>query len=161
MPDASGTPVYAGDQTRMSVLVGDHRSLPVNRTGSDAFVSVLRTDASGKSSGVGFFQVMDELIAGVKGSDPKAMQRGVGEMDKLLEGMTLAQADVGTDQNVLDQQTSVVEDTVLSLKTSLSNVEDLDYASAITLMNKQMLSLEAAQSSFAKITQSSLFDYIR
>jgi flagellar hook-associated protein 3 FlgL len=40
-------------------------------------------------------------------------------------------------------------------------VEDLDYAKAITEMNKQVLSLEAAQSSFAKISQLTLFDYLR
>ncbi len=49
----------------------------------------------------------------------------------------------------------------LTLKTTLSNIEDLDYATAITQMNKQMLALEAAQSSFAKISKLSLFDYIR
>ena len=62
---------------------------------------------------------------------------------------------------VVEQQTSVAEDTTLSLKTTLSNIEDLDYASAITQMQKQMLALEAAQSSFAKISQLSLFNYIR
>jgi len=46
------------------------------------------------------------------------------------------------------------------LKSTLSNVEDLDYAEAITQMNKEMLALEAAQSSFAKISQLNLFNYI-
>ncbi|MEY4029244.1 MAG: Flagellar hook-associated protein 3, partial [Bacteroidota bacterium] len=42
----------------------------------------------------------------------------------------------------------------------LSSIEDLDYTKAITKMNQQMMSLEAAQSSFAKISQLSLFNYI-
>jgi flagellar hook-associated protein 3 FlgL len=42
----------------------------------------------------------------------------------------------------------------------LSDIEDLDYAKAITEINTQMLSLEAAQSSFAKISQLNLFNYI-
>ena len=42
-----------------------------------------------------------------------------------------------------------------------SNVEDLDYAAAITKMNQQMLSLEAAQSSFAKMSQLNLFNYLK
>jgi flagellar hook-associated protein 3 FlgL len=49
----------------------------------------------------------------------------------------------------------------LNLKTTLSSVEDLDYTTAVTKMNQQMLSLEAAQSSFAKISQLSLFNYIK
>jgi flagellar hook-associated protein 3 FlgL len=104
---------------------------------------------------------MDDLIAGINKSESKNINRGVGELDTLLEGVTLAHADVGTNLNVIDQQTSVIEDTILNLKSTLSNIEDLDFASAITKMNQQMLSLEAAQSSFAKISQLNLFDYIR
>ena len=159
--DASGTPDYQGDQTRMSVMVGDERSLPINRAGSDAFVRVVRTDANSQAQGVGFFQVLDDLVKGVNGSDQQAMQRGLSEVNGLIDGVTLAQADVGTDQNVLQQQSDVISDTILSLKSSLSKVEDLDYAKAFVEMNKQMLSLQAAQSSFSKISQMSLFEYIR
>ncbi len=82
-------------------------------------------------------------------------------MTDLLNGMTLAHADVGTDLNVVDQQSSVIDDTILNIKTNLSTVEDLDYASAITKMNQQMLSLEAAQSSFSKISQLTLFNFLK
>jgi len=104
---------------------------------------------------------MDDLIAGVTNSDRTAMQRGVGEMDNLLNGVSLARANVGTDLNVVEQQTQAIDETKLTLKTTLSNIEDLDMAEAITKMNKQMLSLEASQSSFAKITQLNLFNFIR
>jgi flagellar hook-associated protein 3 FlgL len=61
---------------------------------------------------------------------------------------------------VVEQQNAVLDDTQLTLKTALASVEDLDMAAAITLMQKQLLSLEAAQSSFAKVSQLSLFKYI-
>jgi flagellar hook-associated protein 3 FlgL len=73
----------------------------------------------------------------------------------------LAQAEVGNNLNVVDQQTAVIEDTTLNLKVTLSSIEDLDYASAITKMNQQMLSLEAAQASFAKVSQLNLFNFIK
>ena len=79
----------------------------------------------------------------------------------MIFSLSLAQATVGSDLKVIDQQTTVIESTVLNLKTTLSNVEDLDYASAITKMNQQMLSLEAAQSSFAKMSQLNLFNYLK
>jgi flagellar hook-associated protein 3 FlgL len=96
----------------------------------------------------------------VNTSDPQRIQGGVGEMDKLLEGLTFAQATIGSGLKGIDQQNSVIEDTVLNLTTTLSSFEDLDYTSAITKMNQQMMSLEAAQSSFAKISQLSLFNFI-
>ena len=61
-------PVYQGDQTRMEVMIGDQRSLPINRPGSEVFVRVVRTDGNGQSQGVGFFQAIDDLIAGVQTS---------------------------------------------------------------------------------------------
>jgi flagellar hook-associated protein 3 FlgL len=43
----------------------------------------------------------------------------------------------------------------------LSGEKDLDYASAVTELSKEAMALEALQSSFAKISQLTLFDYIR
>ena len=113
------------------------------------------------SNGTGFFQSIDDLIAGVKSANTTVMQRGLTEMDALHQGVVLAQAQSGTDMKVLEQQRAVLDDTKLTLKTALSNVEDLDMAVAITQMQKQMLSLEAAQASFAKVSQLSLFNYLK
>ena len=146
----------------MTVMVGDQRTIPINRTGTDAFVSISRlNEVSGKQEGVGFFKVMDDLVAGINFSNGAAMQRGVVEMTSLLNGLTLAHADIGTDMNVVEQQTGVIEDNILNLKSNLSNVEDLDYATAITKMNQQMLSLQAAQSSFSKMAELTLFNYLK
>jgi len=159
---ANGSPVYMGDQTHMNVRVSDQQNIPINRTGTDAFVSISRlNEVSGKQEGVGFFKVMDDLVAGINFSNGAAMQRGVVEMTSLLNGLTLAHADIGTDMNVVEQQTGVIEDNILNLKSNLSNVEDLDYATAITKMNQQMLSLQAAQSSFSKMAELTLFNYLK
>jgi flagellar hook-associated protein 3 FlgL len=159
--EASGNTVYQGDQTQMKVMIGEQHSIAINRSGSEAFVRVVRLGSDGENFGVGFFQSLDDLTTAVNNSDLVGIQRGIGEVDSLHQGMTLAQANVGTDMNVVDLQTTVIQDTTLNLKTTLSNLEDLDYATAFTLMNKQLLALEAAQSSFAKISQLSLFNYIK
>lgn len=157
--DATGAVSYQGDQTSMQVAIGDQRKLPLNRPGTNAFVRVVRTDANG-STGVGFFQSIDDLIAGIKNNSKTAMQRGLTEMDALHSGVVLAQADAGTSMKVVEQQGTMLDDTKLTLKTALSKVEDLDMTAAITQMQKQMVSLEAAQSSFAKVSQMSLFKYL-
>ncbi len=61
---------------------------------------------------------------------------------------------------MVDAQRSVLDEVTLRLKTTMSNVQDLDYTEAITQMNKDQLALEAAQSSFAKISKLSLFNYL-
>jgi flagellar hook-associated protein 3 FlgL len=159
--DANGVVSYQGDQAQISVAVGDHRTLPTNRSGTQAFVSVARTGGDGNATGAGFFKAIDDLIAGVRSGVSSVMQRGLGEMDTLHQGVLLAQASGGTDMQAMQQQSAALDATKLTLQSALSSVEDLDMPKAITLMQKQMLSLEAAQSSFAKVSQMSLFAYLK
>jgi flagellar hook-associated protein 3 FlgL len=159
-PDAKGVIVYKGDQTRMVVAVGDNRRMNLNIPGSDAFGNVVRSDGKGGRVGVGFFQALGDLIEAVKGSNRIGIQQGIAEIDHLQQGISDAEAQVGTDLNVVDSQNNVLDEITLRLKTTMSDIQDLDYTEAITKMNKDQLALEAAQSSFAKISKLSLFNYI-
>jgi flagellar hook-associated protein 3 FlgL len=159
-PDAKGQVVYQGDQSRMKAAVGDNRRMNMNMPGSDAFVRVIRDDGKGSKVGVGFFQALDDLANAVKSSDHTAIQRGIAEIDTLQQGASDAVAQIGSDLNVVDMQNNVLDEVTLRLKTTKSDAEDLDYTQAITKMNKDQLALEAAQSSFAKISQLSLFKYM-
>ena len=51
-------------------------------------------------------------------------------------------------------------DARLRLQSMLSAEEDLDFAEAITRFNQEMTRLEATQTSFAKVAQLSLFDFL-
>jgi flagellar hook-associated protein 3 FlgL len=159
--NAQGAVSYSGDQTRMNIAIGDQRALPLNRPGSDAFVRVVRADQQGNASGVGFFQSLDDLITSMNSNDKAGMQRGLTEVDTLHNGVVLAQGDAGTSMKVIEQQGTILGDTNITLKSALSKAQDLDMTTAITDMQKQMTALEAAQASFAKISQLSLFTYLR
>jgi flagellar hook-associated protein 3 FlgL len=158
--DATGHVNYQGDQARMQVNVGDNRRMNLNMPGSDLYTRVVRDDGKGNKTGVDFFQALDDLVNAVKTSDVKAMQRGVAEVDTLQNGISEGLGQIGADLTVVDLQTNVLDQVVLRLKTTRSDVEDLDYTEAITRMNKDQLALEAAQSSFAKISQLSLFKFL-
>jgi flagellar hook-associated protein 3 FlgL len=43
---------------------------------------------------------------------------------------------------------------------SIGELRDLDYAEAISRMNQQLTSLQAAQAAYTRIAQLSLFDYL-
>ncbi len=158
--DASGRVIYQGDHARMKVNVGDNRRMNLNMPGSDAFVRVVREDGKGGKVGVDFFQALDDLTNAVKSADFTTIQRGISEIDILQNGVSEGLGQIGADLSVVDLQTNVLDQVVLRLKTTRSDVEDLDYTSAITKMNKDQLALEAAQSSFSKISQLSLFKYL-
>lgn len=157
----NGEIVYQGDETVNLVEVGDQRQLRANRTGTEVFQRAVRTGGNGEQSGVSFFQSVSDLVDSVRISDHSGIERGLGELIALSDGISLAMARIGSDLNVVDGQRAVLEETRLQLKTVLSQQEDLDYTEAVTKMQKQMLALEASQASFAQISRLSLFEYIR
>ena len=73
----------------------------------------------------------------------------------------VSQLDWQAEMGSIDNELSANADIKVQLESTLAGQEDLDYASAITELQAKMMALEAAQSSFAKISQLSLFDYIR
>jgi flagellar hook-associated protein 3 FlgL len=159
--DATGRVNYQGDQARMQVNVGDNRRMNLNMPGSDAFTRLVRDDGKGNKTGVDFFQSLDDLVNAVNSSDRTAIQRGVGEVDGLQNGISEGLGQIGADLTVVDLQNNVLDEVIMRLKTTRSDVEDLDYTEAITRMNKDQLALQAAQSGFSKISQLSLFNYIK
>lgn len=158
--DATGRVVYRGDQSRMVVGVGDSRRMSMNMPGTDAFKSIARTNGDGEPQGVDFFQALDDVVNAVDSSNYSQVQRGIAELDGMQQSVSDATAQVGSNMNVVDSQTAVLDEVKLRLQSTLSDIQDLDYTSAITKMNKDQLALQAAQSSFAKLAQESLFKYL-
>jgi flagellar hook-associated protein 3 FlgL len=105
--------------------------------------------------------VIDDFTAALKANDSAGLQVSLAEVSDLTQNLALAIADVGSRLGVVDSQADILADTRLRYQSLLSGAEDLDYASAITQLTSEIMSLEAGQSSFAKISQLSLFDYIR
>ena len=159
--DSSGKLVYQGDQTVSPAGVGDQRQVDTNQTGTNPFGKLVRTAADGTKQGVSFFQVIDDFSAALENNDLKGIQSSVSEVGSLQNSMSGSLATIGANMNTLDSQSSLADDTVLRLKGTLSQAQDVDYTAAITKMNKDMLALEAAQSSFAKISQLNLWNYIK
>jgi len=159
--NAQGDIVYQGDETVNLVDVGDQRQVWLNRTGTEVFGRVIRPQPDGTSEGRSFFQAMQDLVDAVRSSDRENMNRGLGELETLNQGVAVSMAKVGSAMNVVDNQKAVLEETRLQLKTVLSQIEDLDYTEAITEMQKKMMALQASQSSFAQISRLNLFEYIR
>lgn len=68
---------------------------------------------------------------------------------------------IGSRMAELESLGSVNEDLNLQYQQTLSNLQDLDYAKAISDLTRKQTDLQAAQQSFSRISQLTLFDYIR
>jgi flagellar hook-associated protein 3 FlgL len=159
--EASGKVIYQGDQTQTRIPAGVERTVQFTRAGTDVFSRVVRDNPDKTKTSVGFFDALDQMIQSINNSQTPKIQQGVADITQMHDNLTLAQAQNGSDQSVVQAQLDVLDETTLRIKSTLSEIEDLDYAEAVTRMNKEMMSLEAAMGSFQKISSMTLFDYIR
>ena len=91
----------------------------------------------------------------------QGLQRALGDIDQAIGNVLSKRTSVGTRQNSLDSADQESESAKLSLQRSLSNVEDLDLTDAISRLTFEITTLEAVQATFAKVTQLSLFNFLR
>jgi flagellar hook-associated protein 3 FlgL len=115
------------------------------------------------------FTVLDNLIDTLSPgdglpSDKAVFQQRIGtsiaDLDQGLNRVLSVRAEVGSRLSAIDQATSTRETEAIDLQQLLSDLRDVDYASAISQLNQQYAGLQAAQQAYTKISQLSLFDYL-
>jgi len=82
------------------------------------------------------------------------------QIDQALENVNKIRSTVGSNLLELESLGNSGEDLQLQYASSLSALQDLDYAKAISEMAQKQLQLEAAQLSFKQISQLSLFSIL-
>lgn len=83
------------------------------------------------------------------------------QLDQALGHIDDVRATVGARVNAVTTAKSTGQSAQVDLQTSLSQLQDLDYASAIGKLTLQQTGLQAAEAAYSKISQLSLFDYIK
>ncbi|MCU6433228.1 flagellar hook-associated protein FlgL [Undibacterium sp. Jales W-56] len=81
-------------------------------------------------------------------------------LDKSLSNVLSSRANLGTSLKEIDELSSAGDSIGVAYKQAISEITDLDYAKAITELNQQQVTLQAAQQSFVKTSALSLFSYI-
>ena len=114
------------------------------------------------------FGTIENLIDGLEGV-AKGTPRGNAEYDALIaesltnldnaqEKIILKQTELGGRLNAVESTTAFLEDSGLYTKEIRSQLQDVDYAEAISNLSFQSFVLQAAQQSFAQVSRLSLFD---
>ncbi len=161
--DAQGNPlpsVYSFTDGEPVEIAG------VEFTVSDVSVGdSFEVDTSKKQS---VFSTIETLIAGLDSID-KGTTEGHAKYDDLIadslinldnaqESFILKQTELGGRMNAVESTKSFLEDSSVYTNEIRSELQDVDYAEAISNLSFQSFVLQAAQQSFAKVSQLSLFD---
>jgi len=89
-----------------------------------------------------------------------AFSMSLSEIDGALDNITTVRSFVGARLNTIDNQHESILDFNLSSATTLSSLEDLDMAAAISEYQQQYSMLEVSQQTFVQLQQLSLFNLI-
>ncbi len=162
--DASNTLIASGTYTSGQAI--SFRGVQVNLTGAPAANDGFTVAAS---SAQGIFTTMQNLLdaLGTATGSPAGTARlnnaigtAINNIDRALDQASNVRASVGARLNVIDAQSQLGGNQQLQLKSMISQLQDLDYASALTNLNQQMTSLSAAMQSYTLTQGLSLFKYL-
>jgi len=104
-----------------------------------------------------------EATTGTPAADAKYINDigfALTNLDQGIDNMLRVRARIGSRMNEIESLGSLNEGLTLQYQQALSNLQDLDYAKAISDLTRKQVDLEAAQKSFARISQLSLFNYL-
>ena len=143
---------YGGDQGERTIQVSASRHMPISLPGEAVFGGIFDKLAS-------FISALEQPGAaqtGIAASVSQVLQ----DIDGGLENMLQKRAQIGSQLTETQQLKTLGDDLGLQYATTVSRLQDVDYAEAISNLTKQQTLLQAAQQSFAKISNLSLFNYI-
>jgi flagellar hook-associated protein 3 FlgL len=80
--------------------------------------------------------------------------------NQALDHVTLKQAEIGNQLQQLNSYSSLNDDRTLQANSTLSSIQDLDYAKAASQMAQQQTIYQAALQSYSAVSKLSLFNYL-
>ena len=147
--DANG--IYKGDNGTIFRTVAPNVQVQVNLPGPQVFGS----DTSGLFASLAKLQqdLQSGNLTGV-GQDMTSLQTSTDGVQNIL-------AEVGARYNRIDTMKSLADSHLDSLKSSLSEVEDIDLPKTITDLQLQQVAYQSSLAASAKVIQPSLVDFLR
>lgn len=91
----------------------------------------------------------------------QAIEAAIGQLRSGIEHLGLQRARIGAQYNAADIQSEALARKELLLAETRSGIEDADIAEVISKLQSLLVNRDAAQQVFAKLSQQSLFDYLR
>ncbi len=154
-PAVLGVPYVSGQAISFDGMQFDIQGAPAN---GDAFTVVPSTNES-------IFKTISDLInalnAPMVGANmANSLNHGLKSLDNALNNVLNVRSSIGLRLNEADALQAAGDDLGLQYRQILSELQDVDYNKAISDLSQQQFTLQAAQKSFVKIAELSLFNYI-
>lgn len=151
-------PYVSGQAISFDGMKFEVKGAPAN---GDVFTVVPSTNQSVFSTITNMINTLNTpVVGGNTASLTAGMAQGLAQLETALQNVTNVRATMGLRLNELDATQAAGDNLSLNLKQTLSQLQDTDYAKAITDLTMQQANLQAAQKSFVSVANLSLFSYI-
>ena len=152
--DAQGNTQYVGDRGAHAVKISESLRMATTLDGATVFQRV--KVSSGHRS---VFEMLDTMIIDLKAGDVSNLP--ITDISDAAAHISDQRSLIGGEMNKADNQATLLANRKLLLTENIGDMEDADLAEIVTRLQSLMVSKDAAQQAFARISQMSLFEFIR
>jgi flagellar hook-associated protein 3 FlgL len=162
--DASNTVIASGAYSAGGAI--NFRGVQVTADGAPAAGDSFTIAPAGTTDVFATLSQLASALQNNSGSDASRailhtqLGSGLLQIDSALDQVSNVRSAVGSRLGLIDDVASTRQSRISEIQSSSSQLRDLDYASAVSRMNQQMVGLQAAQQSYAMISKLSLFNYL-
>lgn len=163
--DSNGKTLKAGilfEEGKEIEFNGVHTSIKGTPADGDYFIV-------NPSQNQDIFTTLQNLVDALQSKTPdandkigfhSAINRSLADLTQTLDNILLIHGKIGARLNALDSQEVINDSYRLQIKSVLSEIEDLDFAEAVSRLNLELTGLEASQKAFTRVQDISLFNFL-
>jgi len=151
-----GSVSYAGSTSPLRVRVNDASYEDAAVPGVTVWKSIQKDGAT-----VDMFSVLSTFEESLRSGALEGRQQALRDVEALSNNLGLAIARTGAAQQRLEITERQAQETAIRAQSSLADLKELDFASALSQLQKQELLMQASQSLLGRLSRLSLLEYIR
>jgi flagellar hook-associated protein 3 FlgL len=148
--------VYKGNEDKRLIAVSEGQLLPINLTCHDLFFKDPKRDAS-----VDVFDMMYGIKRALEDNDGGTLEKRLNDVDRAFDQLLAKRADIGSVRKEMEDQLTKAKDREFQGTKQLSDIEDLDFPTAVTEMNLADTRNKATLDTSSRLIQPSLLNFLR
>ena len=145
-PPFDATQTYQGNSAAITATVGPNNHIALNQPGDAAFSPA--------------FTALKTLQTDLSAGNVSAISNDIGQIDTSLSTFSAAQATIGAKTDTVTAVQSNLQRAQISYQDSVSNIEDVDLATAYVQLQSAQNVYQASLATTAKAFQYSLADFL-
>ncbi|HEX7929010.1 MAG TPA: flagellin, partial [bacterium] len=147
---------YQGNDDKRMVTTGEGVLLPLNITAKETFFADPQ-----KESSVDVFDLLFSLKRALEDNDSTVLERRLNDIDRAFDQVLQKRADIGSVRKEMDDQLGKIQDREFNTTKQMSEIEDLDFPSAVVEMNLADTRNKATLDTSGRLIQPSLLNFLK